>query len=269
MPKPTLQIRSAISLETSRGSLASQRWMELLASLDRTKSISAAARAVGLSYKAAWDAVEAMNNLADRPLVERSVGGRGGGGTKLTRRGSELVATYRRVAAAHELFLAQLNANIGDLDRDLRLIGRLTMMTSARNHFAGKVARITKGAVNDEVELKLAGGERIVSTITHVSVENLGLQVGSDAIALVKASWVIVATDAGGKLKLSARNRLDGKIVQVEPGAVNTEVVIELKGGNSVAAIITNKAAKTLELKVGKPASAIFKASSVIIGVTA
>jgi len=70
-------------------------------------------------------------------------------------------------------------------------------------------------------------------------------------------------------MKLSARNRLDGTISQVEPGAVNTEVVIELKGGNSVAAIITNKAAKTLGLKVGNPASAIFKASSVIIGVAA
>jgi molybdate transport system regulatory protein len=269
MARPSLQVRSAIALETRRGGLASQRWMELLASLDRTQSITAAAKAVGLSYKAAWDAIDSMNNLADRPLVERSVGGRGGGGTRLTKRGSELVATYRRVAVAHEHFLAQLNASIDDLDRDLRLLGRLTMMTSARNHFAGKISRITKGAVNDEVELTLAGGERIVATITHVSVENLGLQVGSDAVALVKASWVIVATGDGAKLKLSARNRLDGTITQVEPGAVNTEVVIEVKGGNSVAAIITNKAARTLALKVGNPASAIFKASSVIIGVAA
>lgn len=269
MAKPSLRVRSAISLETARGSLANQRWMELLATLDQTQSISAAAKAVGLSYKAAWNAIEAMNNLADRPLVERSVGGRGGGGTRLTKRGIELVGTYRHIAAAHDRFLKQLNARVDDLDRDLRLLGKFMMMTSARNHFAGKVARITKGAVNDEVELKLAGGERIVSTITHVSVENLGLKVGSEAVALVKASWVIVATSAGSKLKLSARNRLDGKITQIEPGAVNTEVVIELKGGNSVAAIITNKAAKSLELEVGKAASAVFKASSVIIGVAA
>src|SRR5262245_65919137 len=128
MPKPSLQIRSAISLETSRGALASQRWMELLASLDRTKSISAAAKTVGLSYKAAWDAIEAMNNLADRPLVERSVGGRGGGGTRLTKRGGEIVATYRQVAEEHERFLARINARIDEgVDRDLSMIGRLTM----------------------------------------------------------------------------------------------------------------------------------------------
>ena len=141
------------------------------------------------------------------------------------------------------------------------------MMTSARNQFAGKVVRMERGAVNDEVELVLPGGERIVATITHASVERLGLAVGGEAIALVKASWVIVATEDGAKLRLSARNRLDGTVAHVEPGAVNTEVVIELEGGNSVAAIITNVAARRLGLAVGKRASAIFKASSVILGV--
>ena len=270
MSKRTLRIRSALSLETRQGALASQRWMELLVSLEQTQSISAAAKVVGLSYKAAWDAVEAMNNLADRPLVERSVGGRGGGGTRLTKRGSELVATYRRVAEEHERFLAQLNARIDEgLDRDLSTIGRFAMMTSARNHYAGKVVRITRGAVNDEIELELSGGERIVSIITHVSAESLGLRVGGDAMALVKASWVIVAVDDGKKIKLSTRNRLDGKVTKLDTGAVNTEVVIELKGGNTVAAIITNTAAKQLGLKVGNAASAIFKASSVILGVGA
>ena len=104
MSKRQLRIHSALSLETRGGALASQRWLELLASLEQTHSITAAARAVGLSYKAAWDAIESMNNLADRPLVERSVGGRGGGGSQLTARGRELVATYRRVAAEHERF---------------------------------------------------------------------------------------------------------------------------------------------------------------------
>jgi molybdate transport system regulatory protein len=267
MARRSLLIRGALSLETKRGGFANQRWMELLASIERSHSISAAARAVGLSYKAAWDAVETMNNLADEPLVERSVGGRGGGGTRLTKRGSELIATYARVAAEHERFLARINERVGDVDRDLRLFGRLAMLTSARNHFAGTIKGITRGAVNDVVELELIGGDTIVAVITHGSVENLGLKVGVEAFALVKASWVIVATGKPGKL--SARNRLDGTIAKVETGAVNSEVVITLKGGTSVAAIITNESAKALGLAVGKPASAIIKASSVIIGVAA
>jgi molybdate transport system regulatory protein len=269
MARPSLRIRGALTLETRHGALGSQRWMDLLASLDGTESITAAAKAVGLSYKAAWDAIDAMNNVADRPLVERSAGGRGGGGTRLTPRGRELVATYRRVADEHARFLDALNARLGDVDRDLRMIGRLTMLTSARNHFAGKVVRIDRGAVNDEVELELSGGERIVATITQVSTENLGLAVGADAIALVKASSVVVAVDDGVPMRISARNRLDGIVMRVEKGAVNTDVVIGLKSGSSVAAIITNAAAQRLGLTPGKNAAALFKASSVILGVAA
>ena len=123
--------------------------------------------------------------------------------------------------------------------------------------------------MNDEVELKLSGGERLTATVTHQSVENLGLKLGAEAVALVKASWVIVAIEEGTPLKLSARNRLTGTVSQLTPGAVNTEVVIALKGGNSVAAIVTNESARTLKLAEGMAASAIFKASSVILGVAA
>lgn len=270
MKSAPLRIRSALTLEADGESIAGQRWMALLENIESTQSISAAAKAIGLSYKAAWDAVEAMNNLSEKPLVLRSKGGKGGGGTTLTPRGRQLVETFRAVEAENNRFLEVLNGRIKNLDRDLRILGKMTMLTSARNHFAGKVSRIKKGAVNDEIELKLPGGERVVSVITSESTETLGLKVGSEAIALIKASWVIVGVDEGeSELKLSARNRLNGKITRLTPGAVNTEVVIGLKGGNSVAAIITNSAAKSLKLAEGKAAYAIFKASSVILGVAA
>lgn len=267
MSRATLRVRSALTLETHAGALAGKRWMGLLARIGSTQSIAAAAKAVGLSYKAAWDAVEAMNNFSDRPLVRRFKGGKGGGSTRLTARGRQLVGTYRAVEAENNRFLSLLNARIRNLDRDLRIIGRLTMLTSARNHFAGIVTRIRRGSVNDEVELLLSGGERLTAIVTHESVQNLGLKVGAEAVALIKASWVIVALASGSRLKLSARNQLTGTIRRLLPGTVNTEVVIALKGGNSVAAIITNGAARELKLVEGKRARAIFKASSVILGV--
>lgn len=268
MPQKTIRVSSNLTLETSGKALAGKRWMELLAGIEQTQSISAAAKLVGLSYKAAWDAVEAMNNLAADPLVVRSKGGSGGGGTTLTPRGRQLVKTYAAVEAENQRFMAALNQRLGKASQDLQFFGRLSMLTSARNHFSGKVTRVKKGAVNDEVEIALAGGEKLVSVVTHESVETLGLKKGSEVIALIKASWVLVGVDsAGGDLKLSARNQLKGKVQRLTPGAVNTEVVIALKGGNSVAAIITNASAEELKLKIGKAASAIFKASSVILGV--
>jgi len=67
-------------------------------------------------------------------------------------------------------------------------------------------------------------------------------------------------------MKLSARNVLSGTVSSVKKGAVNTEVVIALKGGPSIAAVITNTSADNLALKDGAAASAIVKASSIIVG---
>lgn len=138
--------------------------------------------------------------------------------------------------------------------------------TSARNKLFGRVASVRGGAVNDEVVLELPGGQRIVATITHESVETLELAEGVEAFALIKASSVLVGLPDPG-MRLSARNQLAGVVARVMPGAVNAEVVIELDGGGTVAAIVTNGSVEALGLQAGVAAVAIFKASSVILGV--
>lgn len=140
------------------------------------------------------------------------------------------------------------------------------MKTSARNQFAGRISAIQPGAVNDEIELSLAGGDRIVATITRESTASLGLKVGVEAFALIKASWVILfAADA--PLRTSARNTFNGTVQKIARGAVNSEVILGLGGGATLVAIITNGSLDTLALQEGKPAGALFKASHVIIGV--
>jgi molybdate transport system regulatory protein len=208
-----------------------------------------------------------MNNLAGKTLVATTVGGKGGGGTRLTAQGRELLATYRAVAEEQERFLAKINSELGRSKRSLPVLGRLSMRTSARNQWTGTVARIRRGAVNDEVDIELAGGDRIAAVITRESTENLGLEAGREVMVLVKASSVMIGTSGGSRLRVSARNQLGGRIARVTPGAVNTEVVIALRGGNTIAAVITNISAQELALAVGQKAVAIFKASSVIVGV--
>lgn len=82
----------------------------------------------------------------------------------------------------------------------------------------------------------------------------------------MKASSVIIGAPGPG-LRLSARNQLQGKISDIRPGAVNSEILIDMDGGATLAAIVTNESATELGLAVGAPAVAIFKASSVILGV--
>jgi molybdate transport system regulatory protein len=142
------------------------------------------------------------------------------------------------------------------------------MKTSARNQFSGTVSRVVAGAVNDEILIDVPGLGAIAAIVTHESALNLGLVVGAKAFGLVKASSVIVVTQAEGA-KFSARNQLQGQVVRVVKGAVNTEVVIGLAGGAQVAAIVTNESADALGLATGVTAAALFKASSVIVGVPA
>ena len=140
------------------------------------------------------------------------------------------------------------------------------MKISARNVFEGSITALVDGTVNAEVEITTPGGDRIVAVVTEDSVQSLGLAVGKPAMALVKAPWVIVVTDDSG-VKLSARNQLAGTVQHIEKGAINSEIAIKLVGGTLVYAVITNEAVMELGLKPGAPATALIKASHVVIGV--
>lgn len=263
-----LELQGAIWFRSGSQDWGGKDRIALLAAIGEQGSITAAARAVGISYKAAWDAIDAMNNSAGEPLVVRAAGGKGGGGTQLTARGEQLIRTYRALEDEHRRFLAQLSRLGEGAAEDIHLMRRMMIKTSARNKLFGRVASVRGGAVNDEVVLELPGGQQVVATITHESVETLELAEGVEAFALIKASSVLVGLPDPG-MRLSARNQLPGVVSRVMPGAVNAEVVIELDGGGTIAAIVTNGSVEALGLQVGVPAVAVFKASSVILGVVA
>ena len=142
------------------------------------------------------------------------------------------------------------------------------MNVSARNVFKGKITALVDGAVNAEVELTLPGGDKIVAIVTEGSVQSLGLAVGKEAVAYVKAPWVMLQAGPAN-VKFSARNQLAGKVGKLLKGAVNTEVAITLPGGTTVYSVVTNEAVLELGLKEGSEASALIKASHVILGVPA
>jgi molybdate transport system regulatory protein len=140
------------------------------------------------------------------------------------------------------------------------------MKISARNVLPGTVTGITKGAVNAEIALSLRGGEIVTAVITNPSVDRLGLQTGIDAFAVIKATDVMVGKGLENA-RLSARNILAGKVAELSPGAVNSEVGIRLPGGTILTASITRESVQALNLKEGDAVSAIVKASHVMVGV--
>lgn len=140
------------------------------------------------------------------------------------------------------------------------------MKISARNQFKGIVSEVRPGSVYAEVLVQLTGGDTLVAMVTKESAQSLAIAAGKEVIAMIKAPHVILVTDFGG-YRISARNQLEGKVVQVKPGAINSEVDIELKGGEKVAATVTNESVEALGLRQGQTATAVFKAGSVILAV--
>lgn len=240
------------------------RFFALLEAIDATGSINRAARTAGLSYKGAWLLLESAANLALSPLVTSAAGGAGGGGTRLTDGARKLLAAWRTLHAAHTAFLREQDLRLSALPELQGMLRRMSMKTSARNQFAGSVSALALGPVSAEVTLALPGGAEITATMTSAAARRLKLKEGKEALALVKASAVVLVTDTAG-WQLSARNQLAGTVSRIERGAVSSLVVLTLPGGAAVTATITNDSAEALGLKVGSEASAVFKAYSVIV----
>lgn len=239
--------------------------IELLEQVEATGSINRAAKAVQLSYKGAWNAIEAMNNLSEQPLVISAAGGRHGGGTRLTEFGRQMVHTWRRMQVEYERFLAEVARGVSHLDDVDHLLKAIAMKTSARNQLRGEVVAIDKGAVNSNVTLALGEGLRIVANITNASAEELQLAPGTSAIALIKASFVLLSP--GSDANVSVRNRLPGTISEIKLGAVNSQVTLRLSANRTLTAIITNDSVEELQLATGQACTALVKASHIILAV--
>ena len=257
-----------LSLGPARGRVGGDR-VALLAAIGDTGSISAAARVVGLSYKAAWDAVQAMNNLFERPLIEAAPGGRDGGGARVTAAGRLVIDTFEAARTEWSALAARLAVGISHANPH-SVLWSITMKTSARNALRGTVTRVVQGAVDAEVVLEIAPGVEVVATITRGSVDALGIAAGTAAIALIKSSFVILARRAGdgeAALRTSARNCLPGIVASREDGPVSSEITLDLTAGKTLTATLTRESAEVLELVVGAPAFALIKASHVILAV--
>ena len=138
------------------------------------------------------------------------------------------------------------------------------MKLSARNQFAGTVTKVTDGAVNGIVTIDV-NGTPVSATISMAAIRELGLAPGKKAYAVIKATEVMVGL--GDHLALSARNQFPGKVLSVEKGAVNSIVRMEVLGGNTLSATISNMAVAELGLAPGTEALAVIKATSVMVGI--
>jgi molybdate transport system regulatory protein len=240
--------------------------MALLEKIAETGSITKAGKAVGISYRTAWLTVDHLNAISDLPLVDRTTGGKSGGGTRLTLHGQGLLKVYRTIQEEHQKYLSRLREGIHDFDRYLHLTRKISLKTSARNQLFGVVESIKTDALNATVVLGLRGKDRLTSQITVDGLDSLGIRKGEEAYALIKANWISLMPIRDRK-KSEFENGLSGKIVSLKKGKTNAEVITQLGGGSNLVAMVSLQTAKDLKLEEGKDFVFAFKASNVILGV--
>lgn len=223
-------------------------------------SITRAAKSAGLSYKSAWDAIDELNNLAQKPLVERSVGGKGGGGARLSLEGERVLRLYQRLQALQAQVL-EAAEDISDLD----LLSRLMLRTSARNQLHGQVIAIDSHGRNDLIRLELAGGQYLTAQITHDSTQNLELEIGSQVIALIKAGWLELQTLQ--QPVTPGYNCMQGRIEELLDAPDSpTEVKITLPSGQTLCTLAQPAQLDALQLTIGSAVRVQCSPTQVLLG---
>lgn len=267
-PRPAASapcLKGRIALETPLGAVLSDSRIRLLEAIERSGSLNRAAREVPLSYKAAWDALDTMNNLAPEPLVERSTGGSGGGGTRLTDYARRLIALYRAMESAQQDILDRLDHVPAEADAPaLRtLLRRLAMKTSARNQLPGRVSGLSDRGGLVDVTLTLGDGPdtRLLATITPESAETMELRLGSELFALIKAPAVQV--HAAPPAAQPGLNALAGRISGLRPGNTHTGLTLTLSSGHSLHAVIGNTQAA--DFAEGRTTWAVFGGDQIVL----
>ncbi|VVM08449.1 Molybdenum-pterin-binding protein MopA [Methylacidimicrobium cyclopophantes] len=138
------------------------------------------------------------------------------------------------------------------------------MRTSARNCFPGKLVVIKKGPILAELEIAVGEQTSLVAHIAFTSLVDLGLSVGSAVQVLIKASQVVLLTE-DHSVRLGTRNLFCGTVSALHPGAIHTEVILQIEKELPIVAVVTNESAKELELQVGERICAAFPPSSVLL----
>jgi len=261
-----MNTQSNATLPQALGDSASDKRLEVLRLVGQSGSISQAAREVGISYKAAWQAIDTLTNLSGVTLVDRTVGGSGGGGARITAQGVVLLALSDELADARRQVLSRFAGGAA-------LAGGLGLRTSMRNQLPCTVLRCEALAPYDpmaSVTLKTPGGALLQSSVTWESADLLGLVPGLAVLVLCKATavQVLAKTSQASNAPMTAVQampadcELVGKVERVTPGQGRDEVVLALEGGGHWVGFATHPFVAV----AGQRAVARIGASALVVG---
>ena len=252
-----MELSSALTFEMLGKPFLLEKRIVLLHAIKEHGSISKAAKAVPMSYKSAWEAVDVMNSLSPEPIVSRETGGKDGGGTTITEYGETLLQNYALLKEEHTRFLERLSELTDIKSGTFKTIGRLAMQLSARNQIQAEVVSVTPSSVHADVVLALKSGQRLHVEITQEAMENLQVEVGQRMSAIFKSSSVSFLEDE------NADNHLRGTIVELERDDTLCKVVIDVGCHDKVVAVLD---VSSRALSVDEKIDVVVQKNHIILG---
>lgn len=263
MEKGLMKLNGRFWLEKDEKSFLGSGRVELLKRIETTGSMNAAAKEMKMSYKAAWERVNSMNELADQPLIERKTGGKGGGGTKLTDYAYELIASYEKLELLHRRFIERFSEASDSPEHLAKILNRHFLTTSARNQLLCKITHIAYDNIYAKITMQLSSKQKLVSTITATSMSNLNLHVGDEVYAIIKSSDVSVKKEPLLQND-NEHNVLEVSLTDIQSNDTKSELSLRLDEEKELVAVVGNSRADAFE--VGEQLFAFVAFNAIIIG---
>lgn len=257
------KIDTLLALRSNGRLLIGRERITLLEAVIEHGSITKAAEIAGFSYKTAWDAVNAINNLLPRPAFITHTGGPRGGGAEATEEGRRLIHAFRLL---EEKLGKITNAIVEDglpNDEDLLFWG-LAMKLSVSNAFHSKIVEIMRNSISAEILLSIGQNCEIMSDMSIATANELLLTVGKSAVALINSASITLFR-GDDVPKNSASNKVAGNVMSWTEGENDTEIMVDIGDTKTLLAKIPKEAARELRLEPGSKVWATFSASQVIL----
>jgi len=255
-----LKLDSSLWIDKNDKGFLGKGRIELLKQIDEHGSLSKAAKAMKMSYKAAWDALNEMKELSDEELIISNSGGKGGGGSKLTNKAHNYIKIYELLFKTQQNFLKSIDDYTDDVNELQHFLQRNSVRTSARNQLFGTVTKIKKDKINSELTISIDDKLSINASITNESISELGIKTDKKVYALIKASWV--------KLTLKEdTNSLKGTILKIKKGKELVEVILKINEKLTLASVTNADEFESLHVKENQSLYASFRPCNTIIGV--
>ncbi|MGC6342347.1 TOBE domain-containing protein [Bisgaard Taxon 45] len=202
--------------------------IRLLKEIQKCGSINQAAKNAKVSYKSAWDHLAAMNEISPKPLLERNVGGRNGGGTELTVYAQRLLQLYDLLERTQQKAFHILQDENLPLDSVLHATARFSLQSSARNQFFGDIVALRHESIHCFVDIQIKGlAQPLTVSITEKSAVRLKLVLGKEVMMMIKAPWVKVHREkpvGANAFLVNVKDITDkGEVEEVILTAINTQ----------------------------------------------